>query len=131
MSQYPPIPFDPAPSSFQPGPGPAPYQSRPAGGGSRVWLWVLGAIGLLGLTPCLCCLGGFAYIATFKEFELNNGQHMGGNPMNVQFDYHIKGDGRGPSKAYYIVCRTADGVVREQNIRGPFIDTRGTFRFFA
>lgn len=136
MSQDPSNPF---PSQAAYPSTPAAYPQQPAPGGSSVWKWIVGIVGLLILMPCMCCGGCLAYSFTVKDLTISNGEHVGGSPMNVKFDYAFHDDGsRGPLKAFFIVVQAANGTRRESQIRGGFgfgmggkpgIPMRGTWSF--
>lgn len=136
MSQgFPPGPGYPDPAGYPPAPGA--YQAPPPAG-SSAWKWIVGLVGVFLFMPCLCCGGCFAYSLTVKDLTLSNGEHLGGSPMNVKFDYAFHHDGsRGPLKAYYIVVRAANGTRRERPISGQFgrgfgvreVPMQGTWHF--
>lgn len=69
------------------------------------------------------------YAATFKDFTLANGEHLGGPPLNVKFDYEMHND-RPMFDAFFIVAQTADGTTRDRNLWGR-IDHKGSFTFNA
>ena len=128
MSQYPP----PNPASNYPPPfsPETPPQRR------SIWVWILGIGGVLVLMPCLCCSGLLGFSFLFKEVTISDGEHMGGSPMNVKFNYAFADQGHGPPKAYFIVVQTAGGTKREQPIGGmgfgpQRIALRGTWQFHA
>ena len=137
MSQIPPpnSPF-PGAAGYPPPPGPYP----PPKSGSSAWKWIVGVLGLLVLMPCMCCIGILSWSMTIKDLAISNGQHLGGPPMNVRFDYAFNNDGsREPAKAFYIVVESANGTRREQSVVGGFgfgfgqrsVPMRGTWQFFA
>ena len=120
--------------SNQPFPGDTMNSGGPLGPPRRsvpIWLWIVGAIGVVALLPFCCCGGLLAWSSTFTDFTLSNGEHLGGSPMNIKFDYELRGDDRGMPKAYSIVVRSADGTTRDRPIGGGFINRRGTFTFNA
>lgn len=107
--------------------------ASPQKGGS-LWLWIVGIVGALCLLPCLCCGGIVAYSATVKELAISNGQHLGGPPLNVKFDYAFADQGRGMPKSYFIVVKAADGTRKERSVAGfgfgpQRIAMRGTWQF--
>lgn len=126
-----------------PFPGAAGYQPQQnlypsSNSGGSVWKWIVGILGVLVLMPCMCCIGILAWSMTIKDLAISNGQHLGGPPMNVKFDYAFRDDGRrGSPKAFFIVVQSASGVRREQPIArgigfGPqTVPMRGTWQFFA
>ena len=114
---------------FPANPSPPAAAGPPPSGGSRWWVWLLAIGGLLLVSPVCCCGGLIAWAATFKDFALSNGQHLGGPPMNVRFDYEIRSDHL-MSGTFYIVCKSADGTSRERNLAGSFAK-RGTLQFNA
>jgi len=118
---------------FYPTTPPSPAGSVPPaaapGGSSRWWIWLLAIGGLLFMSPFCCCGGLLVYASTFRDFALSNGQHLGGPPMNVRFDYEVRTD-RLMVDAFYLVCRSADGTTRERNLFSSF-SRRGTMHFSA
>jgi hypothetical protein len=111
----------------------APYPSAPEPKRS-IWPLLAALGGLLITMPCLCCGGCLAYSMTVKEITLTNGQHLGGPPMNIEFDYAFNGQDHGPLKSYYIVVKAANGSTREQSVGGfgfgiQRIPLRGRWRF--
>lgn len=110
------------------------FGTAPPPSAARRWLpWILGAVSVLLLTPCLCCSGCMVVSSFFKEITISNGQHLGGPAMNVRFDYQFAGEDRGPLKSYYIVAQSASGVRRERSIGGvgvTRIPLSGTWQFF-
>lgn len=131
MSQTP--PYGPAYSDLTAySPTGGPFAQPPAPSGGSWWKWIIGGIGLMLLMPCLCCSGCLVIAAMNKEVTLANGQHLGGHPFNVKFDYAFANDGsRGPLYTYFIVARAANGTQREQMIHGfgGRIALRGTMNF--
>jgi hypothetical protein len=118
-------------------PGPIPPQPPQR---SSLWMWIVGAAGFLIFMPCVCCGGLLAYSMTVKDLTISNGEHLGGSPMHVKFDYAFHNDGkRGPLKAFYIVVQAANGTRREQSVVGGFgfgpgfgrnsVPMRGTWQF--
>ena len=104
--------------------------ARPApSGGSRWWVWLLAIVGCVLVSPFCCCGGLIAMASNYKDFALSNGQHLGGPPMNVRFDYEISNDHL-MFDSYFIVCKSADGTSRERNLAGNFAK-RGTLQFNA
>lgn len=135
MSQVPPgsVYFDP--TGYSPTSGA--HQPPPAQP-SSAWKWIVGIVGLMIFMPCVCCSGCLAYSFTIKDLTISNGEHLGGSPMNIKFDYAFHDDGsRGPPKSYYIVVQAANGTRRERPVTGPFgfgfgpqrISMRGTWQF--
>src|SRR5437870_11486449 len=107
-------PTYPDPAGYPSTPGPFPPQPPQ---GSSAWKWIVGIIGLMIFTPCLCCSGCLAYSFTLKDLTISNGEHLGGSPMNIKIDYAFRDDGRrGPLKAYYIVVQAANGTRRERQV---------------
>jgi hypothetical protein len=110
------------------------FGAAPPPSAARRWLpWILGMVGVLLLTPCLCCSGCLVVASFYKELKISNGQHLGGSTINVQFDYQFAGEDRGMPKAYFIVAQSAYGVRREQSVGGigvTRIPLRGSWRFF-
>src|SRR6476620_10782172 len=94
MSQAPPPgqPGFPDPASYPSPPGPY-AQPMPAKEGRSWWPWIVGGLGLLVVMPCLCCGGCMVVIGSFKEITISNGEHLGGSPMNVRFNYAFANDG--------------------------------------
>jgi hypothetical protein len=108
-------------------PCPAP---PPAGSpGTRLWLWILGFVGFVVLSPLCCCGGLLVYASSFKEFTIRNGEHLGGGPMNVRFEYELR-EVKPVLDPYFIVVRAADGTVRERPLQG-WVEKRGVFHFSA
>ncbi len=101
---------------------------RPRRSGVPRWLIILGAVFVV--LPVSCCGGILWWTSTFKDFELSNGEHLGGAAMNVRFDYHIKIKDIVLKDAYLIVAETADGVTRDRPVPRSF-PTRGTWYFNA
>lgn len=100
---------------------PAAYPQQPPPQGSSVWKWIVGTLGVMIFVPCMCCGGCTAYLATIKDLTISNGEHLGGSPMNIKFDYAFRDDGsRGPLKAYFIVVQAANGTRRERSVVGGF-----------
>jgi hypothetical protein len=81
------------------------------------------------LLPLCCCGGLLVYAGTYKDFTLRNGEHQGGSPLNVRFDYEMHND-RPMFDAFYIVGRTADGTSRERNLWGH-LNKRGSLHLGA
>jgi hypothetical protein len=86
-------------------------------------------MGLAMLMPCVCCGGCLAYASTFKDVTISNGEHLGGSPMNVRFNYEIRNSDRGPPKSYYVVVEAANGTKRENTLGGFRFPVRGTSQF--
>jgi hypothetical protein len=130
MPQVPPSgPTYPDPVSYPGAPGPYIAQPPPR---SSLWMWIVGALGLMIFMPCVCCGLPLAYSFTVKDLTLSNGEHLGGSPMHIKFDYAFRTDGRGEQpKAFYIVVQAANGTKRESSIGGfGFgVPMRGTWRF--
>jgi len=137
MSQLPPVsPGYPDPANYPHAPGPFPPQPPPPG--SSAWKWIVVIVGLMIFVPCVCCGGCTAYLSTIKDLTISNGEHLGGSPMNIKFDYAFRDDGsRGPLKTYYIVVQAANGTRRERSVVGGFgfgfgpqsVPMRGNWQF--
>ncbi|HZN35024.1 MAG TPA: hypothetical protein VFB80_14445 [Pirellulaceae bacterium] len=117
------------PGEFFPDTNPQAAASPPPAAGSRWWIWLLAIGGFVLISPFCCCGGLIVAASTYKDFALSNGQHLGGPPMNVRFDYEIRND-RLMFDTFYIVCKSADGTSRERNLAGSFAK-RGTLHFNA
>ncbi len=81
----------------------------------------------LAMLPVVGLVALLLWASTVKNWELSNGEHMGGSPMNVRFDYLIKGQ-TSRFHAYFIVVESADGTVLDQNVHG-MLNARGTLHF--
>jgi hypothetical protein len=92
-------------------------------------LWLLAIGGLVVMLPLCCCGGMLVYASSFKDFTLRNGEHLGGSPLNVRFDFEMHTD-RPTFVAFFIVGRTADGTTRERNLSG-WLNKRGSLHFSA
>lgn len=128
----PPFALPQGPPAADPGgsnPYPTPPPPPPGGLGSRLWLWILGLVGLVVLSPLCCCGGLLVYASSYKDFTIRNGEHLGGSPMNLRFDYELR-DVKPVLDPYFIVVRTADGTVRERPLQG-WLEKRGVFHFNA
>ena len=132
MSQVPPPSAYPDAAGYPPVPGayaPQPPQS------SSAWKWIVGILGVMIFTPCLCCTGCLAYSFTVKDLTISNGEHLGGSPMNVKIDYAFQVDRhRGLTKNYHMVVLAANGTRRDRIVvGGGFVPRRipisGTWHF--
>jgi hypothetical protein len=126
---YPPqASFSTSPGQF-PSPPPQPPLNLPGNTGSRLWIWLLGLGGAFLLAPFCCCGGLLIFASSFTDFTIRGGEHLGGSPMNLRFDYELHND-KMMLDPYFIVARTADGTTREQGIQG-WLNKRGTMHFGA